>query len=80
MFSTGFPENGVTLSSVLSETAVNKMNEIVSDWDGENFRHGDGVGDSGISLVDGDNWSRGHFCLFKRLLNMNDKINMGAGY
>ena len=62
MFSTSLPENGVTLSSVLGKGAVNEVDEIVSDWDGENFWHGDGVGDSGISLVDGDNWSRGHFC------------------
>jgi len=62
VFSTGFPENGMTLSSILSKAAVNEVDEIVSDWDGENFWHSDRVGDSGISLVDGDNWSRGHFC------------------
>jgi hypothetical protein len=73
VFSTSLPENGVTLSSVLGKGAVNEVDEIVSDWDGENFWHGDGVGDSGISLVDGDNWSRGHFCKFKRLLNKNIK-------
>ena len=49
MFSTGLVENGVTLSSVLSEAAVNEVDEIVSDWDGENFWHGNGVSDSGIS-------------------------------
>lgn len=65
MFSSGLVENGVTLSSVLGEAAMNEVDEIVSDWDGENFWHGNGVGDSGISLVDGDNWSGGHFCLFK---------------
>ena len=64
----------MTLSSALSEAAVNKVDKIVSDWNGEDFWHGDGIGDTGISLVDGDNWSRGHFCKFKRLLNMNDKI------
>jgi hypothetical protein len=45
VFSTSLEENGVTLSSVLGEAAVNEMDKIVSDWNGENSWHSDRVGD-----------------------------------
>jgi hypothetical protein len=62
VFSTSFEENGMTLSSVFSERAVNEVDKIVSDWNGENRRHNDGISNFAVGLVDGDDWSRGHFC------------------
>jgi len=45
VFSTSLEEDGVTLSSVLGEAAMNEMNKIVSDWYGENSWHSNRVGD-----------------------------------
>jgi len=52
----------MSLSSVLGEVGVHEMNEIVSDWNGENTGHGDGVLDFSRStgVVDGDYGSGGH--------------------
>ena len=54
VFGTSFVENGVTLSSVLGELRVNEMNEIVSDWGGENSWHGNAISDflGAFGLVD----------------------------
>jgi len=59
VLSTGFVENGVTLSSVLCELRVHEMNEIVSDWNGEDTGHSDAIGNllGAIALVYADNWS-----------------------
>jgi len=48
-----FVENGVTLSSVFGKVRVNKMNEIISDWCGENGWSSNAIGDffSVIALV-----------------------------
>ena len=70
MLSTSFVENGVTLSSVLGKLRVHEMNEIVSNWNGEDTGHGDAIGNflSAIALVYGDNGSGGH--LFLSILNI----------
>jgi hypothetical protein len=73
VFSTGFPENGVTLSSVLSKAAVNEVDEIVSDWGIKDIWHWEESIFLFISSgVDSDGWSRGHFVFLIELLNMND--------
>jgi len=41
VFSPSLEEDGVTLSSVLGETAMNEVDKIVSDWNGEDSWHGD---------------------------------------
>jgi len=54
VLSTSFVENGVTLSSVLGKLRVDEMNEIVSDWNGEDTWHSDAIGNFfvAIALVD----------------------------
>jgi hypothetical protein len=64
VLSSSFVEDGLTLSSVFSEAAVNEVDKIVSDWNVEDTWHNDGATNGGISLVDGDNWSRGHLFIF----------------
>ena len=67
MLGTGLEENGVTLSSVLGKLSVHKLNEVISDWHGEDTGHGDAVGDflGVIALVDGDYGSGGHLFYLK---------------
>lgn len=57
-----FVENGVSLSSVLGKVRVYEMDKVVSDWCGENCRHGNAFDDllGVIALVDRYNWSRSH--------------------
>jgi hypothetical protein len=54
MLSTSLIENGVTLSSVLSKVRVNELDEILSDWSGENAWHWGAINDfcGVIALVD----------------------------
>ena len=54
MLGTSLVEDGMTLSSVLSETAMNEVDKIVSDWSREDTWHWGTVGDLGrsIALVD----------------------------
>ena len=68
-------EDGVTLSSVFGKLGVNELDNIVSDWYGEDTWHWGAIDDffGVIALVDGDYWSRGHLFL-KIVLNMNDKL------
>jgi hypothetical protein len=41
VFSSSLEEDGVTLSSVLGEAAMNEVDKIVYDWNGEDTRHSD---------------------------------------
>jgi hypothetical protein len=63
VFLTGFVEDGMTLSSVFAELGVDEVDEIASDGGGEDAWHGDTAGDflGIVTLVDGHNWSGGHF-------------------
>jgi hypothetical protein len=68
VLSTSLVEDGVTLSSVLSEVGVNEMDEVVSDGNGKDIGHGSGLGGSTRGVPDGDGRSSGHFCFNKELI------------
>jgi hypothetical protein len=39
VLSSGFVKDGMSLSSIFGEAAMNEVDKIVSDWNGEDTRH-----------------------------------------
>lgn len=63
MLVTSVPEDGMTLSSVLSHVGVAELDEIISDGCGEHGGHVGGSGNgTGVGGVDTDGRTGGH-CL-----------------
>ena len=59
MLVSGSPVDSVGLSSVLSHVAVAELNEIISDWGGEDGWHGNAILDiTAATGVDANSWAR----------------------